>query len=254
MKHYFLSMICGILLLGCSSNQAELIFAEEFDAPALNEEIWSIELGDGCPDLCGWGNNEPQIYTNENHMLEDGFLTIRAKHENDGYTSTRITTKDKFEFKYGKIEARIKLPVGNGVWPAFWMLGSNIDEVGWPKSGEIDIMEYVGKEPNQIFTSLHTQSSHGNTINTRKMVIDNIEDGFHIYTADWSEDKIEFAIDGEVTYTYSPDLKNEDTWPFDQPFYVLVNLAIGGHFGGDDIDNSIFPQEFVIDYIRVYKN
>lgn len=254
MKRQYYILLGSLLILGCKSNKSSLIFSEEFEGDVLNEEIWNFELGDGCPNLCGWGNNEPQVYTKKNHQLKDGFLKITAEHHNNRYTSTRITTKDKFEFTYGRVEARIKLPSGQGVWPAFWMLGSNIDEVGWPKCGEIDIMEYVGKEPGKVFNSLHTQSSHGNTINTKKTPIQNIENGFHIYEANWTKDKIEFSVNGELLYTFQPIDKNEDIWPFDQPFYMLLNLAVGGNFGGPEIDNSIFPQEYSIDYIKVYKN
>ncbi len=238
-----------------SQSSSNIVFSEEFDGSELNKDIWNFELGDGCPNLCGWGNNEPQIYTDSNHTLENGFLRITAKHENNQYTSTRITTKNKFEFKYGRIEARIKLPKGTGVWPAFWMLGSNIDEVGWPKCGEIDIMEYVGREPDHVFSALHTQSSHGdNVTNIKKTKIETIEEGFHLFEADWNSDRIVFSVDGEELYTYKPQEKNVDVWPYDQSFYIILNIAVGGNFGGPQIDNTIFPQEYVIDYIRVYKN
>ena len=133
------------------------------------------------------------------------------------------------------------------------MLGSNIDAVGWPKCGEIDILEYVGKEPEHIFTSLHTADSHGSTINTKKEIVEGIEEGFHTFAIDWTEEYIEFLIDGDSFYTFAPKYKDEATWPFDQPFYILVNMAIGGGFGGPEVDDSIFPQDFVIDYIRVYQ-
>ena len=181
-------------------------------------------------------------------------LTITAKLEDSIYSSTRITTKSKFEFQYGKIEVRAKLPIGKGLWPAFWMLGSNISDVGWPKCGEIDILEYIGREPQQIFTSLHTQDSYGNTVNTKKTKIDAIEEGFHKYAVDWTKDKIQFFVDEQLVYTFDPENKTEDVWPFDQPFYMIVNLAIGGNFGGPEVDDLIFPQEFVLDYIKVYKN
>jgi len=134
------------------------------------------------------------------------------------------------------------------------MLGSNINQVGWPLCGEIDILEYVGKEPGKIFTSLHTKSSAGNTINTRKVQIKGIEDGFHLYAVNWTEDKIEFFVDEQLIYTYAPENRTTEVWPFNQPFYIIINLAIGGNFGGPEIDDSIFPQDFVLDYIRVYKH
>lgn len=233
--------------------KTELVWEDNFYGNALNEEYWNFELGDGCPDLCGWGNDELQLYTKNNHELKDGMLIITANKEDSIYTSARITTKAKKEFQYGRIEIKAKLPLGKGLWPAFWMLGSNIDELEWPLCGEIDILEYVGKEPNKIFTSLHTKDSHGNTINTKKTRIEGIEEGFHVYMAEWTKDKIEFYVDGKLLYTFSPEHKTEETWPFDQPFYMLINLAIGGGFGGPEVDDAIFPQQFIIDYVRVYQ-
>ncbi len=133
------------------------------------------------------------------------------------------------------------------------MLGSNIGKVGWPKSGEIDILEYVGRDPDQVYTTLHTQDSHGNSKNSKKTEIKNIEEGFHLYAVDWTKDKIEFFVDDISVYTFQPDAKNEDIWPFDQPFFFILNVAVGGNFGGHEVDNSIFPQQFVVDYIRVYQ-
>lgn len=219
----------------------------------MDTSVWNFELGDGCPALCGWGNNERQFYTKSNHRLEEGKLIITARRDSSGYTSTRITTKGKREFQYGRIEARAKLPVGKGVWPAFWMLGSNISEAGWPRCGEIDILEYVGREPGQVFTSLHTADSHGNTVNTQKTLFEGIEEGFHTYAAEWTAERIAFFVDGQLVYTFEPEQRTEEVWPFDQPFYLLLNLAIGGNFGGPEVDDGIFPQEFVVDYVRVYR-
>jgi len=246
--------MCVILTaISCTKKKKILVWEENFDGNILNEAIWNYEVGDGCPNLCGWGNNELQLYTNKNHRLKDGKLIITAKKQDSLYTSTRITTKAKKEFQYGKIELRAKLPIGKGLWPAFWMLGSNISEVGWPACGEIDILEYVGKEPQTIFTSLHTPDSFGETINTRKTIIENIEQGFHVYTVGWTKEKIVFYVDDQLVYTFSPKKHSKEIWPFDQPFYIIVNLAIGGNFGGPEVDNTIFPQEFIIDYIKVYQ-
>ncbi len=242
-----------LLLLSACPKAPELHWAEEFDGMALSEDTWNFELGDGCPELCGWGNNEAQVYTRSNHRLEDGKLIITARREGSGYTSTRITTRDKMEFQYGRVEVRAKLPSGTGVWPAIWLLGSNIGEVGWPRCGEIDIMEYVGKSPGEVHTSLHTPDSHGNTFNTRTTRIEGLEDGFHLYALEWEPDRIEFFVDGRPVYRFAPEDRPEEVWPFDQPFYLIVNLAIGGNFGGPEIDERIFPQEFVIDYIRIFK-
>ncbi|MBP6072360.1 MAG: glycoside hydrolase family 16 protein [Flavobacterium sp.] len=252
MKH-FLSSLLLLSSLFSFAQDKKLIWEENFNGSELNTTIWNYELGDGCPSICGWGNNEKQSYTNSNHTVSNGMLTIEIKKENENYTSTRITTAKKKEFQYGRIEARAKIPVGKGIWPAFWMLGSNIKEIGWPKCGEIDILEYVGREPHMAYTSLHTQDSHGNTINTKKTTISNIEEGFHLYAIDWTKDKIVFLIDDKEVYTFQPAPKNENTWPFNQPFYIIVNAAVGGNFGGHEIDDTIFPQKFEIDYIRVYQ-
>ncbi|WP_367754420.1 glycoside hydrolase family 16 protein [Flavobacterium sp. WC2421] len=251
MNKFLILLIIGQLGFA-QQGKRKLVWEENFSGKSLNEKVWNIELGNGCPN-CGWGNNERQLYTNENHELINGNLVITAKKEGNKYTSTRITTKDKKEFLYGYFEARAKLPVGQGIWPAFWMLGSNIDEVGWPKSGEIDILEYVGKEPQMVYTTLHTQDSHGNSINSKKTKIECIEDGFHRFGIDWTKDKMDFYVDGILIYTFYPEVKNEDTWPFDKPFYFLVNLAIGGNFGGPEVDDAIFPKKFILDYIKVYQ-
>lgn len=255
LKKWCLFLICTplfMLLSGCPA-PPQLQWAEEFEGTTLREDYWNLELGDGCPELCGWGNNEAQVYTRTNHRLEDGRLIITARKEDSLYTSARITTKGKMEFQYGRLEARAKLPAGTGVWPAIWLLGSNIGEVGWPLCGEIDALEYVGKEPGKVFTSLHTQDSHGNTINTRKTQVEGIEEGFHVYAVEWEPDQIEFFVDGRPVYRFAPKERTEEIWPFDQPFYLIVNLAIGGNFGGPEIDETIFPQEFIIDYIRIFK-
>lgn len=231
----------------------KLIWEENFNGKTLDESVWNFELGNGCPNNCGWGNNEKQLYTKTNHQLKDGKLIITVNQEGDHYTSTRITTAEKKEFQYGRMEARAKIPVGKGIWPAFWMLGSNIGNVGWPKSGEIDILEYVGRDPHQVYTTLHTEDSHGNSKNSKKTEIKNIEDGFHIYAIEWNKDKIEFFVDEQLVYTFQPETKNEAVWPFNQPFFFILNVAVGGNFGGHDVDNTIFPQQFVIDYVRVYR-
>lgn len=240
----------------CSAQvkKGKLIWEENFDGKALNESAWNYELGNGCPNNCGWGNNESQVYTKDNHKLLNGNLVITVKKDSDSYTSTRITTAGKKEFKYGYIEARAKLPVGQGIWPVFWMLGSNIKQVGWPMAGEIDILEYVGKEKHQVYTSLHTKDSHGNTVNTKKTEFKNIEEGYHTYAINWTKDKIEFFVDDKPVYTFAPENKTTEVWPFNQPFYFIINTAVGGNFGGPEVDDKIFPQEFIVDYVRVYAN
>ena len=137
---------------------------------------------------------------------------------------------------------------------AIWMLGHDIDDIFWPLCGEIDIMEYVGKTPGKIHTTLHTKDSYGQSINTKVTTIENIEDGFHIYKMNWDKNKIQFSVDDTIVYTFSPANKNKINWPFDKPFYLILNLAIGGEFGGFEVDDNIFPQEFIVDYIKVYND
>lgn len=253
MKKLLLLNLLSFSFCLAQNDTRKLIWEENFNGKQLDETVWNFELGNGCPNNCGWGNNEKQLYTNKNHSLKEGNLIIKIEKEATHYTSTRITTAGKKEFRYGRMEARAKIPIGKGIWPAFWMLGSNIGKVGWPQCGEIDILEYVGREPDMVYTSLHTQDSHGNTINSKKTSFPNIEEGFHVYAIEWTKEKIEFFVDDQLVYTFAPEVKDGNTWPFDQPFFFIVNVAVGGNFGGHDVDNSIFPQEYLIDYIRVYQ-
>ncbi|GAA3508398.1 hypothetical protein GCM10022393_19430 [Aquimarina addita] len=248
---YFICIVC-IVFVSCA-NSDTIVWEEHFEGNELDQTFWNYELGDGCPDLCGWGNNERQLYAERNIHLQDGNLIVTATKNDSVYRSGKITTKDKIEFKYGTIEVRAKLPTGQGLWPAIWMLGADISDIGWPDCGEIDIMEFVGKEPHTIYNSLHTRQSYGNTINSKKTIINDIEEGFHTYKSVWTEDKIQFFIDDKPAYTFSPELKNKDTWPFNKPFYLIINLAIGGNFGGPEVDDTIFPKQFIIDYIKVWK-
>lgn len=233
------------------SAQEEVIFEEDFNGDSLDMQSWSYEEGDGCPNLCGWGNNEEQVYSRDYVEVKDGKLVITAVKKDDEYYSGKIISKDKVEFKYGVIEVKAKLPEGKGLWPAFWMLGADINEVSWPASGEIDILEYVGKEPGEIFTSLHTPASHGNTINTKKTRIEDIEQGYHTYKAVWTKDYIEFFVDDQQVYKFVPPVYDEEHYPFRKDFYFLINMAIGGNFGGPEVDDSIFPAKFYIDHIKV---
>lgn len=252
----YISLITIWFSIACTAQvkKGKLLWEENFDGKALNEAVWNFELGDGCPNICGWGNNERQVYTKTNHRIENGNLVITAKKEGGKYTSTRITTAGKKEFKYGYIEARAKLPVGQGIWPAFWMLGVDIKQVGWPMCGEIDILEYIGKEPGMVYTTLHYKDRHGDNANGQKTPMPKIEEGWHTYGVNWAEDKIEFFVDGKLVFSHSEKDKTQENWPFDQPFYLLVNMAVGGNFGGPEVDDKIFPQEYSIDYIRVYSN
>lgn len=230
-----------------------LIWSDEFDYNgAPDPSKWGYDLGGG-----GWGNNEAEYYTNrtENAVVENGVLKITAQkedYEGASYTSARLNTKGKFNFKYGKIEVRAKLPEGGGTWPAIWMLGSNVETAGWPACGEIDIMEEVGNDPGRIHSSLHTPSSHGATTNTATKIVPDFSTEFHVYSAEWSANKIQFAVDGTVFYTYNPAEKNASTWPFDSNQFIILNLAMGGNFGGD-IDPEFTTGTMEVDYVRVYQ-
>ncbi len=233
----------------------KLIWSDEFNGSELNLNDWNYDLGEN-----GWGNNELEKYTNQNAIINNGVLSIVAKLTGSGqhvgdYTSSRIKTSGKKEFLYGMVEARAKLPGGRGTWPAFWMLGSNIESVGWPACGELDIMENVGYEPSWVQGSVHTPSSYGNTVNSGRIEVPDCDTTYHIYGMTWTPSKIEYWIDdpSKLYYTYDPTVKNPNNWPFNKPCFIILNLAIGGNWGGvNGVDDSVFPQTYKIDYVRVY--
>ncbi len=245
-----------ILITTAVSAQGRLIWSEEFNDTVLKKSNWTIFTGYGSGNN-GWGNNEWQNYISVNISFKDGCLVITAKKTGDGqkmgdYTSARISSKSKQEFLYGRIEARIKLPEGRGVWPAFWLLGT---KAKWPDCGEIDILEYVGFDPETAHSAIHTPSSFGETINKSLLKISGLEKEFHVYGINWTEDKIEFYVDDPAKpfYTYDPQIKDNLTWPFIHPAYILINFAVGGNFGGrKGVDDSVFPQKMQVDWVRVY--
>ena len=176
--------------------------------------------------------------------MQNGKLLITAIQENyagSNYTSARIKTQGKFSFQYGKIDFRAKLPGGEGIWPANWLLGDAFSSIGWPACGEIDVMEYRGADPNIIHGSIHTPSSYGSTVNTATNYVMNAENQFHLYSIEWDATKIRFLIDNVEYYVYQPSVYNPDTWPFNASFFAILNVAVGGSFGGP-INNAIFPQ------------
>ncbi len=247
-------LLAGSFIIGTLfsvRSQEKIIFQDDFNGDSLNMNVWNYEEGDGCPDLCGWGNNEKQIYNRNYVQVNDGNLVITALKKDGTYYSGKINSKDKVEFTYGVIEVRAKLATAKGLWPAIWMLGSDISEVGWPASGEIDILEYIGREPGKVFTSLHTPASHGNTINTKKTKIENIEEGYHTYKAIWTQEYIEFFVDGQSLYKFVPNKYDEQHYPFKKDFYFLINVAVGGNLGGAEINDEALPDKFYIDYIKV---
>lgn len=241
-----------------------LVWSDEFDGTALDLSKWSYETGGG-----GWGNQEKQYYTDrtDNLRFENGSLVIEAKKESFGgnnYTSARINTRNKVSFKYGKIEARMSLPVGKGSWPAFWMMGTSITTARWPLCGEIDIMEHIGAKPTMISHAVHTSEKNGSRGNNwvSQNNFNNIENSYHTYAIEWEKaysegaDCINFYVDGTKTATiWEPIVNSTDSnWPFNSDFFILFNLAIGGVMGGT-VDDAIFtsPVQMKVDYVRVYQ-
>ncbi|MBM3808822.1 MAG: glycoside hydrolase family 16 protein [Acidimicrobiia bacterium] len=230
-----------------------LVFSDEFDAPgALDSSKWGYELG-------YVRNNEAQYYTSRpaNVRAEAGVLVIESlkeAYQGYGYTSASINTLGRFEFLYGRVEVRAKLPTGNGAWPAIWMLGTNRTQVGWPTCGEIDIMEYVGFDPLRVHGSIHTAAYSRGTHKTASINVANPWDAFHVYAMEWYPDRIEIFVDGQKYFTFLNEGTGTRTWPFDQPQYLLINLAIGGSWGGQrGIDDSRFPHRYLVDYVRIYQ-
>jgi beta-glucanase (GH16 family) len=228
-----------------------LTWADEFNVDGAPDPAkWGYDLGTGSG---GWGNNELQYYTSrpENAVVQGGVLKIKAIKENFSgsiYTSARILSKDKFFFKYGKVEVRAKIPAGVGTWPAIWMLGSDISSVGWPTCGEIDIMEHRGSELNKIFGTLHYPGRSGGNADGSTKVITNASTEFHIYTLDWSASAIKIYVDNVLYHT----VINTINIPFNHDFFFILNVAMGGTFGGP-VDPLFSNATMEVDYIRVYK-
>ena len=237
----------------------QLIWSDEFNIDgAPDTSKWGYDLGDGCPGNCGWGNGEKEYYTNrsDNVKVENGVLKIIAKKENyqgSEYTSARLLTKGKFDFTYGRIDVKAKLPIGEGTWPAIWMLGANIDTVGWPKCGEIDIMEHWGYNPSLISSATHTPSCSGGCANTKvgETTITDFSTEFHVYSLEWTEHELNFIIDGDLKYSYNPTTKNSNTWPYNAPQFLILNVAMGGSWFS--IDPNFTESVMEIDYIKVYQ-
>ena len=240
----------------------KLVWSDEFNTPGLPDSTkWSYDYGTGCPNVCGWGNNERQFYTArrlENARIEKGSLIVEArreKWEKSDYTSARLVSKNKGDWTYGRIEARLKCPTGLGTWPAFWMLPTDWKYGGWPRSGEIDLMEHVGYMPDSIFGSAHTETFNHvkHTQSTGGIYIPDAENKFHVYAIEWYADRIDYFVDDVKYHTFSNQHKTPDEWPFDQRFHVILNLAVGGNWGGvKGVDEKIWPQQMEVDYVRVY--
>jgi len=272
LKNLFSLMVVALLLLVACKNVKtteesipskkgfKLVWNDEFnDAGLPDSSKWSY---DTIGNAFGWGNHELQLYTvarEKNVAVSDGTLKIKAVKEKLGgfnYTSARLITKEKGDWLYGRFEISAKLPDGRGLWPAIWMLPTDWEYGGWPESGEIDIMENVGYDPYNIVASAHT-SNYYFKIGTQKNSIITVNDNrdvFHKYTMEWSENKIETFVDDSLYFTFSKEADDFKVWPFDKRFHLLLNLAVGGDWGGHNgVNDSIFPAILEIDYVRVFQ-
>ncbi|MEE9349149.1 MAG: glycoside hydrolase family 16 protein [Flavobacteriaceae bacterium] len=270
MKFKLILILVLISLLSCNKDELEpttnpplvfeyqLIWEDEFNGSDINRDDWTFEIWNA-----GHVNNEWQKYveSDDNYKVENGKLHITVTKTDPlggfgNYNSTRLISKNKQEFKYGRIEFKAKMPSGRGTWPALWMLGSNIDEVSWPKCGEIDVLEYVGYQENKIHNNIHTQDDYGATANGEAINLSTAEENFHIYGITWTSSKIEFYLDDptNITNTYKPSNRTEDNWPFSQDFFIIMNFAVGGIWGGlQGVDETIWPQTMEVDYVKVYQ-
>ncbi|SCY20840.1 Glycosyl hydrolases family 16 [Nonlabens sp. Hel1_33_55] len=259
-----------LILSACSEDDKQtvttlnnLVLEDNFDVDgAPDPNLWGYDLGDGSVrGLVGWGNNELQFYTDEsdNIVVENGMLKITAKEErreNSNYTSARILTQGKFQKKFGRFEARMKLPYSQGIWPAFWMLGD--DQNGtlvWPQLGEIDIMEYRGQNPTEVLGTVHGPGYSGANAQSKSynLINDRFDTSFHIFGIEWGPDYVNYYVDDVLYNQITPSDVNGE-WVFnDNEFYLLINLAVGGSFVGSPNENTVFPQTLLVDYVRVYE-
>ncbi len=232
-----------------------LVWADEFNGDALNLQDWTYEVGRGSN---GWGNNELQYYTaGENAKVEDGLLTIEARKDiNHNYTSTRIKTQDKQTFTHGRIDIRAKLPKGQGIWPALWMLGSDIETSNWPACGEIDIMELVGHEPEKTHGTAHWGydfSQHKYRGNSYSLTNEDFSEQFHVFSIYWEANAIYWYVDDVLFYTITSSDMEGQPYPFNKPFFFLFNVAVGGNWPKAPDSTTTFPQQMVVDYVRMFQ-
>lgn len=256
-----LSVVCLMMVntIQAQEKMGRLIWQDEFNTEGFpNPKKWDFDHG-------GKGvvwNYEKQYYTKnrlKNARVEKGNLIIEAhkeKYEGSHYTSARLHTKNKLKLQYGIIEVRAKLPKGLGTWPAIWMLSDDRNTGKYDNDGEIDIMEHVGYDQGKVHASVHTTNYNGRKTfqATDTLVVNDVSEEYHVYKVDWSPKKIEFYIDNKKYLTYENPTYGKETWPFDRPYHLLLNIAVGGTWGGlKGIDDSIFPQRMYIDYVRIYK-
>ncbi len=232
-----------------------LTWSDEFTGNTLNTDDWNYEIGNGAS---GWGNNELEYYTNnsKNVLVSNGNLIIEARKESVSgfnYTSARLTTQNKKQFQFGRIDIRAKLPKGKGIWPALWMLGSNIATKPWPGCGEIDIMELLGHEPSKMYSTLHYGSvTHGSKGNSYSLSSGSFYDQFHVFSMVWKEDKVQVFVDDVMLLEVNKSDVGSD-YPFNAPFFFIMNVAVGGNWPGNPDATTTFPQRMIVDYVRVFQ-
>ena len=271
MKKFFAILCLAVPLLACLDSSVspsdeptfkKLVWSDEFDKNGAPDAArWNYDLGDGCPDVCGWGNNELEYYTNDskNVRVENGKLIIEAHREEKGgkpYTSTRIVSKQKGDWLYGRLEIMAKLPRGKGTWPAIWMLSTDWKYGGWPASGEIDIMEHVGFNQGYIHGSVHCKKYYHSigTQRTDTIKVEDCSEKFHVYAVEWNKDSVKVSMDTKAFFKFANEHSGYDAWPFDNKMHLLLNIAVGGNWGGQKgVDENIWPQKMEIDYVRVYQ-
>lgn len=237
-----------------------LAWSDEFNSTSLDKTIWSHQNGDGCPGICGWGNNELEYYTErpENLFFQHGKLVIEAKQESfqgKNYTSSKILTQGKKPIRFGRIDIRAILPKGKGIWPAFWLMPEKSVFGGWPKSGELDLMEVVGHEPNRTHGTLHYGPGPGSIQYNRNYTLPSktFNDEFHVFSIEWKQDQIQWLVDGQVFSTATKADLAPHNYPFNEEFFLIFNLAVGGNWPGNPDANTYFPAWLIVDYVRVYQ-
>ena len=235
-----------------------LVCNDEFDGSVLDGSTWSYQNGNGCPNLCGWGNNELEYYRPENSWIANGLLTIEARKElfeTNEYTSTKLISQGKKSFLYGRVDVRAKLPKGKGLWPAIWMLGNSISSVGWPKCGEIDIMEMVGGNSGEKTThgTAHWEDANGQKAISggSRTQLTGLDEKFHVFSLIWNESEIQWLLDDVVYHTL--DITTPGTTAFHSPFYMILNVAVGGTWPGNPTSATEFPTQMQLDYVRVFQ-
>lgn len=257
MKKWSLLPAALLFLGSLQAQQRKLVWSDEFNYTGLPDSAkWSYDVGGH-----GWGNQELQYYTArelKNARVEKGHLIITAVREtkdNNPYTSARLVTKGKGDWTYGRIDVRAKLPRGRGSWPAIWMLATT-PKITWPDDGEIDIMEHVGYDQGTVHASVHTKK-YFHSIGTQKTAtvsVPDCSDDFHVYSLEWDAETITMLIDNKPYFSFKNEHTGNDAWPFHKPFHLLLNIAVGGSWGGQKgVDESIFPQQMLVDYVRVYQ-